>query len=147
MIQNILIICVGNICRSPMAEALFAARLKSKSPQSRVSSAGLGALVGRPADNVAQELMRQKDLDISGHIARQVSPEILFSSDIIFTMTAGQQKEIECSLPSIRGRVHRLGNWGGYDVPDPYRRPREAFEQALVLIEQGVEDWCLKLWN
>ncbi len=144
MIQNILIICVGNICRSPMGEALFAAK---QLPPVHVSSAGLGALVGRPADALAKELMQQRGLDVSGHRARQISPQILFTADIIFTMTAGQQKEIECNLPSICGRVHRLGHWGGYDVPDPYRRPKEAFEQALALIEQGVEDWCEKLWT
>ena len=147
VIQNILVICVGNICCSPMAEALLAVRLKNLSPQIIVSSAGLGALVGRAADHLAQELMRERHLDISGHIARQASPEILFLSDIIFTMSSGQQKDIECSLPSIRGRVHRLGHWGGYDIPDPYQRPIEAFEQALMLIEQGVEDWCAKLWT
>jgi protein-tyrosine phosphatase len=147
MIQNILVICVGNICRSPVGEALFAARLSNQSQPVYVSSAGLGALVGRPADALAQELMLQKKLDITKHRARQVSPDILFAADIIFTMTSGQQKEIESTLPSICGRVQRLGHWGGYDVPDPYRRPKEAFEQALALIEQGVEDWCAKLWN
>lgn len=50
--------------------------------------------------------MQQRDLDISEHSARQASPDILFSSDIILTMTSEQQKEIECNLPSIRGRVH-----------------------------------------
>ena len=147
MIQNILIICVGNICRSPMGEALLAEKLKNKSSKIIVSSAGLGALIDHPADKFAQELMLQKGLDISSHRAQQISSDMLLDKDIIFTMTSGQQKEIECNLPSLRGRVHRLGHWGGYDVPDPYRRPKEAFEQALVLIEQGVEDWCLRLWN
>ena len=147
MIQNILIICVGNICRSPMGEALFAARLSQQLLPVHVSSAGLGALVDRSADPFAQELMLQRELDISGHRARQLSPEILLAADIIFTMNTGQQREIEGNLPSIRGRVHRVGHWGGYDVPDPYRRPKAAFEQALTLLEQGVEDWCQKLWN
>lgn len=147
MIKNVLVICVGNICRSPMAEALFAEKLKNKIPQINVSSAGLGALVGRPADKLAQELMQHRLIDISGHRARQATPEIVFASDIIFTMTSGQQQELEGNLPSIRGRVHRLGKWDGIDVPDPYQRPKEAFEQALLLIDQGVEDWCGKLWN
>lgn len=147
MIQSILTICVGNICRSPMAEAFFISRLKHQEPQIKVSSAGINALVDKSSDSVAQELMQKRGLDISSHQARQVSPQMLLEAGIIFTMTAGQQREIECTLPSIRGRVHRLGHWGGYDVPDPYRRPKEVFEQVLALIEQGVEDWCLKLWN
>ena len=91
--------------------------------------------------------MEENGMGISKHRARQLSSEILLASDIIFTMTSGQKEQIECSLPSIRGRVHRLGHWGEYDIPDPYRRPREAFEQAFLLIEQGVKDWCGKLWT
>lgn len=147
MIQNVLIICIGNICRSPIGEVLFAERLKDILPKITVTSAGLGALVGKPAHPIVQELMQQKALDVSSHRARQASSEILFAADIIFTMSSGQQKQIECNLPSTRGRVHRLGNWGGYDIPDPYQRPKEAFEQSLVLIERGVEDWCQRLWN
>jgi len=147
MISNVLVICVGNICRSPMGEALFSDKLSKKSIFTQVHSAGIGALVDYPADALAQELMLKRGLDISNHRARQVTNQILFDADIIFTMSTGQQEQIEGSLPSIRGRVHRLGQWGGYDIPDPFQRPREAFEQALLLIEQGVEDWCGKLWN
>jgi len=130
-----------------MGEVLFIERLKDYSTEIKVTSAGIGAIVGKSADKTAQELMQQRALDISNHRARQISPEILFDADIIFTMTSGQQKQIEGNLPSIRGRIHRLGNWSGYDIPDPYRRPKEAFEQALMLIDQGIEDWCNRLWN
>lgn len=147
MINTVLVICVGNICRSPIGEALFTEKLRKHVSTVHVSSAGLGALVGWPADSIAQTLMIERGLDISYHRARQISPQLLFDSDIIFTMTSKQLEEIEGSLPSIRGRVHRLGHWGGYDVPDPFQRPREAFEQALVLIEQGVRDWYEKLWK
>lgn len=147
MISNVLVLCVGNICRSPMGEILFSDKLARIGISVQVSSAGLGALVEYPADPLVQAIMLERGLDISQHRARQVTNQMLFDSDIIFTMSTGQQEQIEGSLPSIRGRVHRLGKWGGYDIPDPFQRPREAFEQALLLIEQGVEDWCGKLWN
>lgn len=147
MLERILVICVGNICRSPMGEVLFQDRLKAQGPTLQVSSAGLGALVGHPADPFALELMHERGLDLSAHQAVQATPARLFEADIIFTMSTGQQQEIESSLSSLRGRVHRLGHWGGYDIPDPYRRPREAFQHALGLLEQGVLDWCEKLWN
>ena len=146
MIQKILIICIGNICRSPMCEAIFSDKFGKHSPY-HISSAGLGALVDSPADSFAQKIMLQKGLDIGAHRARQITREMLLRSDIIFTMSTRQQQDIDIMIPSLRGRIYRLGNWGGYDVPDPYQRPIEAFEQALTLIEQGVEDWFAKLWN
>jgi protein-tyrosine phosphatase len=146
MSQKILIICVGNICRSPMCEAIFSDKF-GKHSSYHVSSAGLGALVDSPADPFAQKLMLEKGLDIGAHRARQITREMLLTSDIIFTMSTRQQDDIEIMMPSLRGRIYRLGNWGGYDVPDPYQRPIEAFDQALTLIEQGIEDWFAKLWN
>ncbi|TAL66421.1 MAG: low molecular weight phosphotyrosine protein phosphatase [Legionella sp.] len=147
MIEKLLIICVGNICRSPMAEALFAEKLKQTSPDVSVSSAGLGALVNHSADPFAQDLMRARGLDISFHRARQATQEIYFNADLILTMSTGQQEEIESKFPSARGRVQRLGKWGEYDIVDPYKRPKAIFEQALQLIDQGVNDWYKKLWG
>jgi len=147
MVKSVLLVCIGNICRSPMGEAFFAAKLMHKSPDTLISSGGLSALVGWPADPMAQALLLEKGLDISAHRAQQASQEILFGADLILTMSSQEQKQIEANYPSIRGRVHRLGKWGGYDIPDPFKRPRSAFEQALVLIEQGVDDWYKTLWN
>jgi protein-tyrosine phosphatase len=49
-------------------------------------------------------------------------------------------------LPAARGRVHSIGRWGKFDVPDPYRQPRPAFERALALIERGVDDLERAFW-
>jgi len=66
-------------------------------------------------------------------------------ADLILVMETSQKKTLESSEPSARGRVYRLGEWGDFDVPDPYKRPEEAFEQALMLISQGVSEWIPKL--
>ncbi len=148
MIKNILILCLGNICRSPIAEALFIARFKQEGlADIVVTSAGLGALVGKQADMIGQVLMLAKGFDISAHRARQISQDILFGSDLILTMSTDQQKQVELYYPSTCGRVHRLGKWGGYDVADPYQRPELVFEQAWALIEQGVDEWYRTLWK
>ena|SRR3990167_745544 len=147
MIQNVLIICIGNICRSPIAEALLASRLKDSHPDVKVSSAGLGALVGRPADPISVELMQARSIDISLHRGRQATHELIFSSELILTMTTDQQQQIEKMYPNTKGRVHRIGKWDEFDIPDPFKRPRVIFEQTLVLIEQGIETWLERLWK
>ena len=147
MIQNVLVICIGNICRSPVAEALLSLKLKNTEHTVTVSSAGLGAMIGHPADPLSIELAQHLGLDISQHRARQMTPEIVFSSELILTMTKDQQLQVEQQYPGVRGRVHRLGKWGEFDVPDPYRRPKAIFQQSIALIEQGVNEWHKKLWN
>ncbi|MDF1827340.1 MAG: low molecular weight phosphotyrosine protein phosphatase [Legionellaceae bacterium] len=144
--NHVLIICIGNICRSPIAEALLAVAVQKKHPEVVVSSAGLGALVGRPADPMSQELMTARGIDISAHRARQISPELVFNSDLILTMSTEQTRQLEQHYPGACGRVHRLGKWGEYDIPDPFKRPKTAFEQAFILIEQGINEWHRKLW-
>lgn len=144
--NNLLVICIGNICRSPIAEALLISKLANTHPNIKVSSAGLGALINRPADPISQELMLERGIDISQHRAKQFTPELAFASDLILTMNTEQQQEVEKKLPSMCGRVHRLGKWGGFDIPDPFKRPREIFEQAFVLIDQGVDEWYRSVW-
>ncbi len=129
-----------------MAEALLAAHLQKTHPDVKVSSAGLGALVGYPADPVSVALMQAREIDITGHRARQISQEIVFGSDLILTMSQEQSTQTEQQFPGVRGRVHRIGKWEGYDILDPYKRPEAIFKQSLILIEQGIEEWYRKLW-
>ncbi len=128
-----------------MAEALLREELAKTGEEYDVQSAGLGALVGHPADETAQKLMRRIGIDISGHRARQLDSDLVHWAELILVMETSQKKTLESSEPSARGRVYRLGEWGDFEVPDPYRRPEEAFEQALTLISQGVSEWIPKL--
>jgi protein-tyrosine phosphatase len=144
---SILTVCMGNICRSPMAEAALADRLGRRGVAAVIASAGITALVGRSADPIAQELMAGRGLDISGHRARQLTPELIRSFELIVVMEKDQQKAVEAILPSARGRVRCIGHWGGFDVPDPYRQGRPAFELALALIERGLDDFEKAFWS
>ncbi|KAI3595331.1 Low molecular weight protein-tyrosine-phosphatase, Etp [Cupriavidus necator H850] len=141
MIKTVLVVCIGNICRSPMAEGL----LKQALPETNVISAGLGALVGQPADPHAVELMRDHGVDISGHRAQRVSGAMTMRPDLILVMDNEQRQEIQRLYPFTTGRIFRLGEPGKFDVPDPYREARRAFENALQLIQRGVESWVPRI--
>lgn len=146
MIKNILVVCIGNICRSPMAEAILKSEF-ANNPQISIRSAGLHALVNKPADPMAQALMAEKGIDISTHRAQQITNEMVLESELILTMSTEQELSIGKQFPNTRGKVYRLGKWDGYDILDPYRRPRVVFEQSLSLIEQSIENWKKMLWN
>ncbi|WP_225784950.1 low molecular weight protein-tyrosine-phosphatase [Xenophilus sp. Marseille-Q4582] len=132
-----LLVCIGNICRSPMAQALFAQAL----PHADVSSAGLAALVGQPADPEAQALIAQRGLDLSAHRARQLTGALVRQSDLLLVMDVEQRRFIEAHHPLARGRVFLLAGPEPTPVPDPYRRGPQAFAQAFQLIDASVQRW------
>jgi len=142
-----LVVCTGNICRSPMAAALLAQRLSRCGPGPRVESAGLAALVGEPADPLAIALLGERNLDLTGHRARQLTPTLVSAFDLILVMEQRRQRDVERILPVARGRVHRVGRFGGFDVPDPYRKGRAAFEMSLALIERGITEVARAVWR
>lgn len=139
--QNILVVCIGNICRSPMAEAL----LKQACPDKNVSSAGLEGLVGDAADQNAIECMNDVGVDLSSHVARRLDSAMLIQADLVLVMTTQQVKAIEDRWSFSKGKVFRLGHWQDENVADPYRRGMPAFIEAKKMIEVGVKDWVLHL--
>ena len=144
MIRHILVVCVGNICRSPMAEALLRRELRGQHGIT-VASAGLGALVGHAASEHSVELMAEAGIDISAHRARQIHPDMVRDADLVLVMEARHKRAIDDADPTVRGKVHRLGEWQGKDIDDPYRRPRFAYEIALADIMEGVSSWVDKI--
>ncbi|MDE1005108.1 MAG: low molecular weight phosphotyrosine protein phosphatase [Paraburkholderia fungorum] len=141
MIGNILVLCEGNVCRSPMAAALLRAAL----PDRTVASAGFNALLGVPAMPFAQDVMRERGLSIDDHRGRQLSHAACVEADLILVMDRQQRALLESKHPFARGKVFRIGEYKNFDVHDPYRQPRFVFERCARLIETGVADWQARL--
>lgn len=141
MFNRILVVCVGNICRSPMGEYLLRQQLTHR-PEVVIESAGIGALVGKPADKTALEVLKENGIDASGHIARQATESLLASADLILAMEEGHLRKLHSMAPQIRGKTFLLGKWiDNTEVPDPYRQQRPAFEHAYKLIDQASAAW------
>ncbi|TDT43456.1 protein-tyrosine phosphatase [Halospina denitrificans] len=143
MFNHILVLCVGNVCRSPVAEALLKANLPGKT----IESAGLGALVDHEADPTAAELARQAGLDLSEHRARQVSTEHLRRAELILVMSEGQRAQVRAQDPTAAGKTMLLSHWlpGKPDIPDPYRKSHIAFEHVHDMLQSAVQAWLPKL--
>ncbi|MEI7035741.1 low molecular weight protein-tyrosine-phosphatase [Fulvimonas yonginensis] len=140
MFNSILVVCFGNVCRSPVAEFLFRRHLGDRGI--RVSSAGLGALVGSPMDENAIALLQERGIDASEHRARQLEPSMLREADLVLAMERRHLNSLVRIAPEASGKAFLFGKWDdGGDVPDPYRRPRPVFEQVHESIERGVSSW------
>lgn len=142
MFNNILIVCVGNICRSPSVEYLFKHKLPDSKSNITVHSAGLGALVDKPVDDSAAQLLEENHIDANGHSARQLTRDMLTRADLILTMEQRHIRDISKMAPQVGGKTFLLGKWSGnQEVPDPYRKSREAFEHVYKLMDQFTDDW------
>lgn len=136
-IRNILVVCVGNICRSPMGEFF----LKKSHPNLHIESAGLSAMVGHSADDKAIASMARKSIDMSSHVAKQIDANLIKTADLILVMSSNQQKHIEKAWPFAKGKVFRLGHWQDQNIPDPYKLDQAFFEETCNNIESYVSDW------
>lgn len=142
MFNKILIVCVGNICRSPSAQLM----LQKQLPNKIVHSAGVGALVGKGIDKTAAKFVEQAGIDSSGHKAQQFTRELAAEYDLLLTMEEGHLKAMYSVAPETRGKSFLLGKWQqDLEIPDPYRQSEEAFAHVYQLLESTCADWAKRL--
>lgn len=142
MIASVLVVCVGNICRSPLGERLLAKAL----PGMTIGSAGLAAVVGAVADSDASAVAAEIGIDLGGHVARQLTTEIGAGHDLILVMEPSHRAEIMRRFPALSGRTMLIGHWtGGQAIADPYRRPLEMHRATRDKIAEAAAGWVAQL--
>jgi len=138
MIKSVLVVCVGNICRSPTGERLF----KRVLPNIRIASAGLSALQGYPADQKALAVAAEHGVSLEGHQAQQLTASMCRDYDLILVMEKRHIEQVNRIDPAARGKTMLLGHWlNQQEIADPYKKSREAFEEVYGLLENATQKW------
>ena len=146
MIRSILMVCYGNLCRSPMAEGLFSHYL-IENPNSliNVSSAGLTAVVNQPPAAFAQQVMHEHGIDISGYRARQLTEQHVRQNNLILVMTQEQLISVERQFIVAKGKTFLLGHYQDFEIEDPYHMPYAVFAELYEQIELAWQDWKTRI--
>ena len=145
MIHRILIVCVGNICRSPMAEVLLRKHLGG-GDHVAVESAGLAALVGNPIDPLAEMVLADNGLTGRDHVARQVNEEMIGKADLVLAMQKRHLNALHAIAPQARGKTFLMGRWeGNEEIPDPYGKTKPSFEEAFRQLDRSAHAWRMHL--
>ena len=145
--MKVLFVCMGNICRSPTAEAVFR-KMVADSPfvgRIDVDSAGThGYHVGAPPDPRAVEHAARRGYDLAPLRARQVSASDIEQFDYVLAMDDINVRQLKALCPSrLQHKIELLLDYGGEEdesvVPDPYQGEAKDFEIVLDLVEAGCE--------
>ena len=137
--KKILFVCLGNICRSPLAEGIARDYILKKGLDIRVDSAGTGSWhIGEPPCEGSQKIAKIKGIDISTHKARQITKKDLVEFELIVALDSKNYADLKAMGAK---NLVKLGDFGfnGEDVPDPYFfNGFEGFEKVYDMIEKCV---------
>ena len=136
--MNILFVCTGNTCRSPLAEALARRIARERGfGHVKISSAGTNAWDNVPASDGALLVGMERDVDLTSHRARILTPEIVSEADLIFVMTPAQRDHV--IQMGGRGKVHVLDEYAlgaaGEGITDPFGGELSAYRETADALE------------
>lgn len=154
--KNIVFVCTGNTCRSPMAEAIARHVFKDKGFDVEFHSCGIAVFSSEPMSENSIAALKSRDIDSSEHISKPVSKELMEKADLVLAMTRTHKEVLKEDYPEHEEKVHTLI---GYvvkldrDVYDPYGRDIEIYniccQEILFLIDKLFEKLSTntEFWN
>lgn len=142
--MNILFVCTGNTCRSPMAAAIMDKIAVENDLDVFIESAGIFAAEGENASENAIKALKKYNIDLSGHRTQPVTEDLLKQSELILTMTEAHKQLLE---PLASGKVFTLMEYAGSegDISDPYGGDLEEYAETAAEIYDALVDIAEKL--
>lgn len=137
--KDILFVCTGNTCRSPMAEGIAKALDKNGR---RIWSRGVNVAYESGANEKAIKAMASKDIDISAHKSKQFDPAEVTKNTIILTMTAGHKAYLTALYPQVSSQVFTLLEYVGEtgDIDDPYGQSDQVYMACASQLESVIKE-------
>jgi protein-tyrosine-phosphatase len=144
---SILFVCTANICRSPIAMAIFRNLVQDDQEEWQVASAGTWAIEGLPATPKAQIVLQKKGLDISDHRSQPINQELIDRFDLILTMEKNHKEALVIEFPHKAKNIYMFSEMIGlvYDVPDPIGKSLIDFQNTCDEIEQTLKSGLHKI--
>ena len=143
--KNIIFICTGNICRSPMAEGLLRYKgLNTERDDLIVSSMGISGLDNVPATQFAQKICKEHGFDISSHRSRPLMGDELRTADLVLCMEPVHREFLKTFFPWNKDKTFLLGAWPEKEtrkspIQDPMGSPLDIFRRIYGIIEAHID--------
>jgi tRNA threonylcarbamoyl adenosine modification protein (Sua5/YciO/YrdC/YwlC family) len=148
--KKILFVCSGNSCRSPMAAGILRKMLAGQG-NFDVMSAGVTAIEGIPAAPNAKKVLKNRDIDITGHFTRRLNKEMADGASLVVVMTGEHKRVVEKQFPTARGKTYLLtdfnetGETRYADIHDPVNQPEDAYERCIEQMWNPLTNLAIKL--
>lgn len=147
MFQSVLVLCIGNICRSPVAEGILKKMSARHQLNLIISSAGVHAMVDDPAQPHSIAVAQEHEIDITNHQARQLTADILNQHELVLVTDETVRKIAMQQHPFAAGKIKKIGNFRNKEIDDPYQKPKQYFDIMYTDLENCLQDWMQKVWK
>ncbi len=146
-------VCLGNICRSPLAEGILRQKIAEHELSWQVESAGTGAYhLGEPPDHRSIAVAKDNDIDITTQVARKLRQQDVFDFDYILAMDTQNYRDVKSLANGITGaKIELILNYlypgENRAVPDPYFGGPEGFENVYALLDEACDAFIKQVTN